>query len=102
MAQFLLCSNEKLFYQALIIFLTTFSRFVKIATMRQNIIAKEHKVSQALVSYIISGDRYTDNIALAVDIAKLTGKKPIIYLCKNLQKIAAIAYPNLTKVQKAE
>ena len=42
-------------------------------------IADAHKVSIRFVFYVKNGERYTFLPQLAIDIARLTGKRPITY-----------------------
>lgn len=65
--------------------------------MKANQIAKNHKVHETLVSHIRSGNKFTDNILLAIDIAKLTGKKPITFIRPRLRELALQAHPELNK-----
>jgi hypothetical protein len=63
-------------------------------------IAKKYKLHETQISHIRNHGRYTDDLSLAQEIAKITGKKPIIYVKKNIRKIALAAYPYLGEAIK--
>ena len=65
-------------------------------------IANKHHVDETLVSHIRHSRKYTDNIDLAVDIATITGEKPISYIRPKLHTLALAAHPELgRKVKKS-
>lgn len=69
-------------------------------TMKANEIAKRHKVHPVFVSYVKHGHRHTSSPDLAVDIAMLTGKKPIDYISPELRKAFLKMRPELGRTMK--
>ena len=69
-------------------------------TMRQRTIAEKHDISESSVSYIKAGTRYTRSARLAMDIARLTGKKPIEYINPKSRAVYLLAYPELNRKMK--
>ena len=67
--------------------------------IRQKEIAKKHNVTEATVSYILSGKRYTKNVQLAIDLAKLKGTRAIDYINPSYRKIYEKAYPKMKAVK---
>jgi DNA-binding XRE family transcriptional regulator len=67
--------------------------------IKQKEIATKHNVTEATVSYLLSGKRYTKNIKLAIDLAKLKGTRAIEYINPSFRKIYEKAYPRLKAVK---
>ena len=65
--------------------------------MKAKEIAALHKIDETLVSHIRHHRKFTDNIDLAFDIARITGKKPISYVKPKLHKLALAAHPALNR-----
>ena len=63
-------------------------------------IAKETHASNMMVWYLVNGKRKTTNIPLAIEVAKLTGGKPIDYISDKIKTLAMKIYPSLDKKQK--
>ncbi len=59
------------------------------------------KVTAMAVSLVITGKGKTDNLPLAIAIAKKTGKKPTDYLNENIKKWIFDYCPKLDKRIKA-
>lgn len=60
-------------------------------------IAKENGAYPATVTRLISGERKTYNIPLAIEVARLTGKKPIDFISENVKALALQINPELGK-----
>jgi len=60
-------------------------------------IALANNAYPATVTRLISGERKTYNIPLAVEVAKLTGKKPIDFLSVHIAELALQINPELGK-----
>lgn len=61
-------------------------------------IAKENGAYPATVTRLISGDRKTANIPLAVEVAKLTGRAPIEFISNNIKELALKVNPKLNNI----
>ena len=68
--------------------------------MRQIDIAATYGISESLVSRMIKGDRWTDNLSLAMSLSKLTGKKPKVFLRDNIRELAVLVHPELNRKVK--
>lgn len=64
---------------------------------KQREVANKHGVSESTVSLLISGVRYTKDAALAVQLAKLTGRKGIEFINPKYRETYGKAYPRLNK-----
>ncbi len=64
-------------------------------------IATAHKVSPSLVYHVIDGRKKTSILGLAIDVARITGKRPIDHVTDKFQKIALAAHPELGKKVKS-
>jgi hypothetical protein len=65
--------------------------------LKQCEIAEQYHVSESLICRIKNGERWTDNMNLAIDIAKTTKEKPISYISPRLKDLMLKAYPNLNR-----
>ena len=70
------------------------------STMKAKDIAALHKIDETVVSHIKHERRFTDNIDLAFDIAKITKQRPIKYIFPKLHKLALAAHPELGRKAK--
>ena len=69
--------------------------------MKQADVVKKVPSSTAMmVSYLVRGTYKTTNIPLAIEVAKLTGGKPIDYISDKIKTLAIRIYPSLDKKQK--
>lgn len=68
--------------------------------MTRKQIAKLYGVTYQTVWYLEKGKRYTENIDLAIEMAKFTGKTPIEFITPERKKVYIKAYPNLAKKMK--
>jgi transcriptional regulator with XRE-family HTH domain len=64
---------------------------------KQREIARKHGVSESTVSYLISGSRFTNRVELALDVARITGKKGIEFINKSYRTVYGKACPRLLK-----
>jgi transcriptional regulator with XRE-family HTH domain len=64
---------------------------------KQTEIARKHGVSESTVSLLISGQRFTKDADLALDIAKITGKRGIEYINPKYRSVYGKAYPRLRR-----
>lgn len=60
-------------------------------------IAKKLGTSKTLVGYLVSNQRKTTNIQLAIAVAKLTGRKPTDFISERIRPLAVKIYPGLNK-----
>lgn len=60
-------------------------------------IARENGAYPATVTRLIKGERKTYNIPLAIEVARLTGKKPVEFISENIIDIALQLNPGLAK-----
>jgi len=70
--------------------------------MTQKEIAKQFKVSESMISQLISDEnakhkRYTQNVSLAMALAQREGTKPIQYINPSMRKLFLRAYPELSR-----
>jgi len=64
-------------------------------------IATKTNVSPMMVSLLKRGKTKTTNIQLAIEVARLTGKKPISFISNRVRSAFLKAYPDLDKKQRA-
>ena len=69
-------------------------------SMTRKQISKLYEVTYQTVWYLEKGKRYTENVALAIEMAKFTGKMPIEFITPERKKVYLKAYPELGKKVK--
>ena len=67
--------------------------------LKQCEIAEQYHVSESLICRIKNGERWTDNMNLAIDIAKTTQEKPITYIHPRMKDLMLRVYPKLNRKQ---
>jgi DNA-binding XRE family transcriptional regulator len=65
--------------------------------MTRKQISKLYDVTYQTVWYLEKGKRYTENVDLAIEMAKFTGKTPIEFITPERKKVYLKAYPHLSK-----
>jgi len=64
-------------------------------------VAADNKVYPSTVTRLISGDRKTYNIPLAIAVAQIAGKRPIDFINSKIKSLALEIHPSLgRKVKK--
>lgn len=70
---------------------------VLVSAMDIKDIATRNNVSQRFAYYVSRGERYTDNIGLAFDMAAAFGAKPINYIRPGLRSVFKKHVPAINK-----
>lgn len=63
--------------------------------MKQKELAKKHKISEALLSKIIHGSRFTLSPEVAIDASIISGKRPIDHINPMVKKAYLKGFPEL-------
>jgi DNA-binding XRE family transcriptional regulator len=69
-------------------------------SMTRKQISKLCDVTYQTVWYLEKGKRYTENVDLAIEMAKFTGKTPIEFITPERKKVYLKAYPELNRKVK--
>jgi hypothetical protein len=64
-------------------------------------IAKDNEMSERFVYYIVNGERFTSSPSLAMEIATMTGKKPLDYIRPDRRKMFKKFLPHLNRKVRA-
>jgi DNA-binding XRE family transcriptional regulator len=68
--------------------------------MTRKQISKLYDVTYQTVWYLERGERHTENVDLAIEMAKFTGKTPIEFITPERKKVYLKAYPELNRKTK--
>jgi hypothetical protein len=63
-------------------------------------IANKNGVTSRFIYFILKGERHTDNVSLAMDLAEATGNKPMDYITPSLRKVLKVHLPYLNRKVK--